>query len=167
MLDKLNDIDWQALGEPRIPTLFQQMQSTNREEFLHALNELMGIVVPVRVMDEGWGGSLLEMAQSEVPYRVTPFLVEMFQDETDPFKQMGLLELLHDLCVYWNRRTWIPKARPERASYEHWARQINDAVRVGIPLYQKLLVESHPKVREAVQELLDILEKTRADQSEG
>jgi hypothetical protein len=165
MLDKLNDIDWQALGEPRIPTLFQQMQSTNREEFLHALNELMGIVVPVRVMDEGWGGSLLEMAQSEVPYRVTPFLVEMFQNETDPSKQMGLLEFLHDLCVYWIHRTWIPKTRPEREPYEKWARQINDAIREGIPSYQKLLHDPLLQVREAAQEVLDILEETRAEQS--
>jgi hypothetical protein len=163
MLENLDDIDWAALGELRIPTLLREMQSEDKKAFGVAIRELQEIITPERVLSGDYPNEIVQMMRSELPARVTPFLVEMLSHESDGGKQVCLLEVLHSLGAYWFLINWFSENSPNRKSYEQWARRINDAVREGMPIYQKLLDDPIPQVRASAQEVLDILEETRSE----
>lgn len=155
----INQVNWEELGAANIPSWLQDMQSDNPNSkvFGESYNALWQFLVP----DYADWKILLELMKSEIHYQVVPFLIDMLEDEKTASNAGSILDLLDCLARLWFRRKEISDADSNRLLYENWARRINDAVRVGIPVYRKFLNEVGDSGIDIAQGLLDALEKTQ------
>jgi hypothetical protein len=159
MMKDVNQVNWQELDAPNIPQWLQDMQSeaANNKLFAASYNALWQFLVPDYT---DWKTSL-ELMKSEVHHNIVPFLIDMLVNEKNIAKAGSILDLLDCLARRWFVREAFIVSDPNRSLYENWARRINNAVRVGIPVYQKLLNELTGAEKDIAQGLLDALEKTR------
>jgi hypothetical protein len=158
-MKNVNQVNWNELGAPDIPRWLQDMQSeaSNSKLFAESYNALWQFLVP----DYADWKTSLELMKSEVHHNVVPFLIDMLENEKNISKAGSILDLLDCLARRWFVRKDFSEADPNRLLYENWARRINDEVRVGIPVYRKLLNELTGGEKDIAQGLLDALEKTQ------
>jgi hypothetical protein len=159
-MKNVNQINWNELGAPNVPRWLQDLQpeASNSKLFSESYNALWQFLVP----DYADWRALLELMKSDVHHQVVPFLIDMLEDEKSASNAGSILDLLDCLARLWFRRKEISDADSNRQLYENWARRINDAVRVGIPVYQKFLNEVGDSGIDIAQGLLDALEETKA-----
>ena len=156
----INQVNWEELGAANIPHWLQDLQSKDTSLKLHSesYNELWQFLIPE---NESWKDQL-QMMESEVHHLIVPFLIDILESADSPTHIGSMLELLELLARRWFVRTNFSDTNPNKLRWERWARQINDTVREGIPIYQNLLNNSWASVREGAQELLKVLEQTKA-----
>jgi hypothetical protein len=160
MAESWDQVDWTALGAPEIPHLLQDLlRSDDNKTTNEARNKLEELIYPEFL----WHNVEIvkRMKGSPLPRLIIPFLIETIAVEQEDRRKPGLLDFLVMLSSYPMYENAYAKSDPERTEYRAWAKKINDAVREGLPIYQKLLEVPDSRVREGAQELLERLEITK------
>jgi hypothetical protein len=158
-MKEVNEVDWQALGAPEVPRWLHDLQPEDGKSriFSESFNALDQFLVPENASRE----TLISLMRSEVHHQVVPYLIDILENESNPTKVGGMLEMLELLARRWFLVREMRDTDPDKMSYAQWARRINDAVRAGIPVYQRLL-DFPGNQEEMAAGLLEVLEKTQA-----
>jgi hypothetical protein len=78
MLENINKIDWQSLGNANVPWILESLTSVDRETRMPAIYSLATTVVDEDAID---GGRIPYAMQSDVAAYVVPFLIELLGEE--------------------------------------------------------------------------------------
>jgi hypothetical protein len=155
---EINEVDWQALGAPEVPRWLHDLQLEEGKSriFSESYNDLWQFLVPENASFE----IKIGLMSSEVHHQVVPYLIDIMENESNPTKVGSMLDMLELLARRWFLVREMRDNDPDKISYAQWARRVNDAVRAGIPVYQRLL--DFPGIQgEMAAGLLDVLEKTQ------
>jgi hypothetical protein len=156
MIDRLNQIDWEALKHPEIKILIQNAASEDDETQRDALNRLKNAIAPWEVLDGYDGGDTFErITKSPLPEIVTPFIIELLKKEGIKHK-FFMIETLYDVCRYrLVDRNF--KSESERNRYNEWAKKLFSIVEADIELYKNLMLDTSDEVQSEARALVNLL----------
>jgi hypothetical protein len=167
MLTDLDQIDWKAIGEPRVPEWLTGLMRGEMDTWQQ---------VEYRFTDLGSDspenyGPLSELLKNDSPILMTPFLINLLTSPECKSKVV-ILELLLDFANYLDLALKTPFPGPKRTRAEldnisqispkddiHTlrAKKVFIAVREGIEIYKSLLHHHGPSVGMGAAYLLEFL----------
>lgn len=152
----ISAIDWQSLGATEVSRWLHDLQSEDgySDVYDNSFRSLDQFLVPHYPTRE----KMIELMRNEAHHNVIPFLIDIV--ENDPSKVASMVDLMDTLVRCWYNREFFAESDPNRVIFERWSQRNNDAVRVGLPIYQRLLNNSSGDGKEMFQSLLDALEAT-------
>jgi hypothetical protein len=167
MLTDLDQIDWKAIGEPRVPdwlTGLMRGEMDSWQQLEYRFTEL-GSDSPENY------GPLSELLKNDSPILMTPFLINLLTSPDCKSKAV-ILQLLRDFSNYldlalktpfprpkWTREEIdkISQISPDDDLYTLRAKKVLAAVRMGIGVYKSLLHHHGPRVGMGAAYLLEAL----------
>ncbi len=160
MFENLDNVNWKELGAPQIPDLLREIQADQPgkekdKKHLEAWAELSELVFPEGIIDSwDWAGPG-RMMQNDLPHQVVPFLIEILRQTTSKSTQSGVIGLLWQLCTYSSVKLWVgDPGSPRYEAFVKWVSRLKDIIREGLPLYQALVDDPYPTLKEDVPNLL-------------
>ena len=152
MLEGLNAINWKSYGAEYMPDLIRKITSSDRRVSLDAYNalELIFHPLPTGVWEEMDDIAIQMLLKTGLPLLVVPFLIELVQSEAITQRE-NILQLLADISRY---REYVENE-------VDWERAIQsfEAVKVGMPIYQRLLNDPDSPVKRMASEVIWNLNK--------
>ncbi|MEQ8671934.1 MAG: hypothetical protein RLP44_31510 [Aggregatilineales bacterium] len=156
MLEDMNHIDWNRVGNPDIPRWLEGLTSVDLNIWGRAVHRL---AVDVVMEDEVSDGNLRPTTalSSDLPILIIPFLIELLESSLIQ-SRASILSLLDSLAMYHVRfkdaegKVGLEKEHLLRAS------QIFELIRAEAGTYRKLARDENLKVREFTLSLLRTLE---------
>jgi hypothetical protein len=159
MLEDLDKIDWKTYKAAQIPDWIRTLLiSEDRDDWQEAFTNLSRCVNPGSEADPNYGNpeSFRAAVESDLPYLVVPFLIELLAPNLVLYPSK-ILRLLFELTMYKESAQVFATAL-EDEFYRLQADKIYQAIRQGIPVYQISLQSKFWTVSSAAQDLLDYLE---------
>jgi len=151
VLEQLDSIDWKSYNAEYIPDLTRGLASPEVEIQLDAELKLWWILAPMPhgVWEELDAAAVQKLLETELPIVVIPFLMELLQTEEAVRKDMVL-----QLVVFMSRyREYVEDEA-------HWelAMRCFEALKIGMPIYQRLLNDANPHVKALALEVIHNLQ---------
>ncbi len=152
---RLDAVDWTALGNPDVPKWVRNLISDDRTLYTKGgywpLEDLMG-KAPTGAPENY--APITELLKTETSIYLTPFLIELLEDETTARKDF-VLQLISHLAIYPNL------VKPtEDEIYKVRVQTVFEAVLKGVNTYKMLLTHSDVEVRKMAKETLVEIENS-------
>jgi hypothetical protein len=154
MLENINKINWQSLGNANVPWILESLTSVDRETRMPAIYSLATGVIDEDAIDEG---RIPYAMQSDVAAHVVPFLIELLGEELiHTSVKDSIIDFFQSLTHYYPffKDAKIPELTP---THVQRAKELYELVRGGADTYRKLLQNPDLDLKRSTTYLLDYL----------
>jgi len=146
MLEKLNEVDWDNFNGENVPDWVNQLQSSNQIERAIARNKLEEVVIKISHQNFDMGHGISELLSTELPIKITPFLIELLANESTP-ERVKVLDMLIGLSLYGNMKY-------EGEIYQHRLMALQQKIYKAKELYISLLGDASSLMRASAFSIL-------------
>ena len=151
MLEQLDSIDWKSHGAEYMPELIRGMASPDQKVRSGAYNrlELIFYPLPTGVWEDLDPVAIQKLLEMDLPVLVAPFFIELLESEVVERKSI-ILQWLEAISRY---REYVEDET-------HWEQAMKsfEAVKIGMPIYQRLVNDANPHIKALALEVIHNLQ---------